>query len=234
MTPDERLATLEREGAGRFDPEAHRLCRRLLDAGLDARASDRLDKLARALAAGRRAAREAIDALRARGGVVDGDLAASFEAGDFRCARRTARRALRSLDAGRHGSIPRWARAIAERAKASTARLPTELASRLAAFEARPIAPPEEARAIASALSRALFDEARATTRATVALARLADHVPEAAGPYNTHALAAHTLEVLATLSPEYVASYVAMLDDLASLDALDAPAPRAPTRRRR
>ena len=57
-----------------------------------------------------------------------------------------------------------------------------------------------------------------AELRASAATARAADQVAEAAGPYNGAAVASRTLDELVALAPGYVGSYVAWLEDLASL----------------
>ncbi len=75
--------------------------------------------------------------------------------------------------------------------------------------------------------------EGRATAivaeiRAPAATARAAAQVPEAAGPYNGAAVVARALDELLALAPAYVGSYVAWLEDLASLAELpERPAPR-------
>lgn len=69
-----------------------------------------------------------------------------------------------------------------------------------------------------------------AEIRATTATARAAAQVPEAAGPYNGAAVASRALEELAALAPGYVSSYVAWLEDLATLAEL--PDRRAPRRK--
>lgn len=63
----------------------------------------------------------------------------------------------------------------------------------------------------------ALVEEIRATT----ATAQATEQVPEAAGPYHGAAVAARALEELAALAPGYVSSFVASLEDLASLAQL-------------
>ncbi len=54
--------------------------------------------------------------------------------------------------------------------------------------------------------------------RATVAIARSADNLPESAGRYNSQALAIRALAEMAELSPEYVRVLVAAIDDLAAV----------------
>lgn len=60
-----------------------------------------------------------------------------------------------------------------------------------------------------------------AEIRATTATARAAEQVSEGAGPYNGAAVAARTLEELVAIAPGYVSSYVAWLEDLATLAEL-------------
>jgi len=69
-----------------------------------------------------------------------------------------------------------------------------------------------------------------AEIRATTATARAAEQVSEGAGPYNGAAVASRTLGELAALAPGYVSSYVAWLEDLASLAEL--PERRVPRRK--
>lgn len=77
----------------------------------------------------------------------------------------------------------------------------------------------------------ALVEEIRATT----ATARAAEQVPEAAGPYHGAAVAARALEELAALAPGYVSSFVASLEDLATLAQLpERRTPRSATARTR
>lgn len=237
MSARERLEALDRERAARFDPEGVRFIERLVEAGLEARAEGRLDKLASELAEARREAEAIAKQIADAGGTLDPVLVSALEEGDYRHARRLAKRMLVELDTSRGSATESWARGVAARARTRAIRLSPDLAFRVEALERRPesTAGRREAHALGIALSRALFEESRASTRATVALARAADHVPESAGPYNTRALAAQALGALATLSPSYLSGYVAMLDDLAALDRLDAPPPKSkPFGRRR
>lgn len=78
------------------------------------------------------------------------------------------------------------------------------------------------------ASSRALFRDSAERARAALAVARAADNLPEAAGPYNAQVLAARALEAMNALSPEYLRTFIAALDDLAAVQALTAePEPR-------
>ena len=94
--------------------------------------------------------------------------------------------------------------------------------------------------ALGDALSHALLRESAESARATLAVARATDNLPEAAGPYNGQVLVARTLAAMAELAPAYVRAVVAAADDLAALEALLAPeAPKAkakakPAKRRR
>ena len=77
---------------------------------------------------------------------------------------------------------------------------------------------------IARAVSRAMFVDSVASSRAALAIARATDNVPSESGPYNCHAIAARVLGELSTLSPGYAQALVAGLDDLAALDGLPLP----------
>jgi hypothetical protein len=231
VTPRERLARLAEAHAERFDPEGLRFAERLLSAGLEKRAEARLDKLEHDLAAAKAEAEEALTRLEKTGVAASEAARRAMSEGDYRLARRLASRALRSQD---ERPIPRWALAIAERARERRGELPRSLALRLDALTG-PATTAREARDVAEALSRALYRESLSSARAALALARAADEVPDEAGPYNTSALAAQVLAVFGELSPEYTASLVRMLDELAALEALSATidAPRTGKRRR-
>jgi hypothetical protein len=93
--------------------------------------------------------------------------------------------------------------------------------------------------ALGAAVSSALLSASAESVRATIAVARAADNLPEAAGPYNGQVLAARALAAMAELSPAYVRAVVAAADDLAALDARLAPEAqkpkaRAPAKRKR
>jgi hypothetical protein len=87
---------------------------------------------------------------------------------------------------------------------------------------------------LAHELSQALFGESMAASRATVAMARATDNVPEVSGPYNPQSVAARALAELAVLAPAYARALVASLDDLVVLDAVAPPPAPKPSRRRR
>jgi hypothetical protein len=85
--------------------------------------------------------------------------------------------------------------------------------------------------ALGDALSRALLRQSAESARATLAVARATDNLPEAAGPYNGQVLVARTLAELAELAPAYVRALVAAADDLAAMEALLTPEAQKPKR---
>ena len=234
-----QIDALAREGAARFDPEGFRLITRLIEGGLAARAGLRIEKLERELRETRGEVEGLVATLKRSEARIGVELASAMSDGDYRVARRLALLALRDVEASKHSAVPRWALSIAAKARTRAIRLPQDLAHRLDAFERRSEAassPESEVRALAVEVSRALFDESIASTRATIAVARAADNVPESAGPYNTQALAAQALGALAALSPSYLRAYVATLDDLCALEPLatiDSKAAVPPRRKR-
>jgi hypothetical protein len=165
---------------------------------------------------------------------------------------RLVRRIERQDDSRRRASALAWLGRIASRARGHGARLPEDLrqlvehvASRPAMAGAPGSAPgtilaekdapsPRTARLLANALSRAMFRETAEAARATLAMARTTDNLPDAAGPYNGQVLAARALREMARLSPGYLQAYIAGLDDLAALEATPEPTVVRSARRRR
>ncbi|KYG09289.1 hypothetical protein BE21_18715, partial [Sorangium cellulosum] len=88
-----------------------------------------------------------------------------------------------------------------------------------------------QAQALSNALSTALFHESLVSARATLAVARAADNVPEDAGPYNAQVLAARALCAAERLSAHYLRALVASLQDLGALSAALEPQPAKPTK---
>jgi hypothetical protein len=219
-----RLDALARRGAARFDPEGFRLISRLIEGGLEARASQRVDKLEQEHAEAGREAEALLARLKLLEARIGADLTRAIDEGDYRVARRLAIVALGNVEADARSAVPRWALSIAAKARTRAVRLPRDLARRVDAFVDQPPSArgvDGELRALAAEVSRALFDDSIASTRATIAVARATDNVPESAGPYNTQALAAQALGALANLSPSYLRAYVATLDDLSALEPL-------------
>ena len=205
---DARLAALRAAGAHRFDPAGYRLVEALLEraraldggarARLAARASARLAALDAAFHRARADAEAHLRALADAGLPHDGALAAALALGDFPAVARTARRRLRALAAERKTTaVPSLARLRGEVA-ARDVRLPGPLARDLAELPCdgdvveRRVK--RQAQALSSALSTALFHESLVSARATLAVARAADNVPEDAGPYNAQVLASRAL----------------------------------------
>ena len=185
-----------------FDPEGARFVDRLLEAGLDERASVRLTELERAFEAAKVELDDARRKLQEGGAPEPAELACAAEEGDLRHARRLAEKALRDHERIRRSPASRWALALAERARTRSLRLAPELASRVRGLGAADAPSVDEARALAADLSRALYDESVSGVRAAVAIARVRDNLPEGAGPYNPHVIAAEALDRIGALSP--------------------------------
>lgn len=220
-----------------FDPDGAQFVDRLLDAGLDARAEERLAELERTAATAKIELDDARRRLRESGAPEPAELTCAVAEGDLRHARRLAEKALRDHERARSSPASRWARGLAERARTRSLRLAPDLASRVRGLAAVDAPSVDEARALAAELSRALYDESLSGARAAVAIARVRDNLPEGAGPYNPQVIAAEALDRLGALSPDYAAAIIASLDDLAALDALLPPPKtksRAPARRKR
>ncbi|WP_437896599.1 DUF2894 domain-containing protein [Sorangium sp. So ce124] len=244
---DARLAALRAAGAHRFDPAGYRLVEALLEraraldggarARLAARASARLAALDAAFHRARADAEAHLRALADAGLPHDGALAAALALGDFPAVVRTARRRLRALAAERKTTaVPSLARLRGEVA-ARDVRLPEPLARDLAELPCdgdvveRRVK--RQAQALSSALSTALFHESLVSARATLAVARAADNVPEDAGPYNAQVLAARALCAAERLSEHYLRALVASLQDLGALAAALEPQPEKPARKK-
>ncbi|WP_437569650.1 DUF2894 domain-containing protein [Sorangium sp. So ce542] len=240
-----RLAALRAAGAHRFDPAGYRFIEALLEraraldraarARLDARASARLTAFEAAFHRARADAEAQLRALADAGIPDDGALAAALSLGDLPAVARAARRRLRALAAERQTTaVPSLARLRGEIA-ARDVRLPEPLARDLAELPCdgdvveRRVK--RQAQALSNALSTALFHESLVSARATLAVARAADNVPEDAGPYNAQVLAARALSAAERLSAHYLRALVASLQDLGALSAALAPQPDKPTK---
>jgi len=244
MSPEglrERLGRLQKEGISHFDAIGMSFIEALLSraetagggAGerLFARVEERLDRIEAAFVAAREQAARALAEFEEAGGEVPSELEQALARGEFDIVRQSARRRLNELVRGRARIripyLPRLAREALER----DIKPIEDLAQSLAAMAGEDglIERRQLGRALlfSSALSRALLRESLERARAPLALARAADNVPEAAGPYNPQALAARALAAVSELSPSYLRAFVAMLDDLAALDAAAEPAPR-------
>ncbi|WP_433930828.1 DUF2894 domain-containing protein [Sorangium cellulosum] len=242
-----RLAALQAAGAHRFDPASYRLIEALLEragsldggarARLAARAADRLAALEASFHRARAEAEAQLRALADAGIPDDGALAAALALGDLPAVARAARRRLRALAQGRQKTaVPSLARLRGEIA-ARDVRLPEPLARDLARLPCdgdvveRRVK--RQAQALSNALSTALFHESLVSARATLAVARAADNVPEDAGPYNAQVLAARALCAAERLSEPYLRALVASLQDLGALAAALEPPPEKPTRKK-
>ncbi|AUX37405.1 hypothetical protein SOCE836_096280 [Sorangium cellulosum] len=240
-----RLAALRASGAHRFDPASYRFIEALLEraraldggarARLDARASARLTALEAAFHRARADAEAQLRALADAGIPDDGALAAALSLGDLPAVARAARRRLRALAAERQTTaVPSLARLRGE-AAARDVRLPAPLARDLAELPCdgdvveRRVK--RQAQALSNALSTALFHESLVSARATLAVARAADNVPEDAGPYNAQVLAARALCAAERLSAHYLRALVASLQDLGALSAALEPQPAKPAK---
>ncbi|MGK3999040.1 DUF2894 domain-containing protein [Sorangium sp. So ce1024] len=242
-----RLAALQAAGAHRFDPAGCRFIEALLEraasldggagARLAARAADRLAALEASFHRARADAEAQLRALADAGIPDDGPLAAALAQGDLPAVVRGARRRLRALAEGRQKTaVPALARLRGEIA-ARDVRLPEPLARDLAQLPCdgdvveRRVK--RQAQALSNALSTALFHESLVSARATLAVARAADNVPEDAGPYNAQVLAARALCAAERLSEPYLRALVAGLQDLGALAAALEPPPEKPARKK-
>lgn len=246
-SPEARLARLRADGADHFDPPAYYCVEALLSraralgggaaARLEARAAARLDLLEEALRRARADAEGHLRALTVAGGDVDPALRAALRRGDLAAVRRGARRGLRELLAARRKTAVPWLARLRGEAAAREIRLPPEIERGLAELgcdgDLVERHAHHRARALSNALSAALFRESVGTARAALAVARAADNIPEDAGPYNAHALAARALQAVERVSPAYLRALFEGLDDLAALEAALAPEPGKVGKRR-
>lgn len=225
-----RLCELEQAGAGALDPEGARFARRLLDAGLLDRAAWGLDRLALALETARREAEIALAALPGTTPQID----AALGAGRLREAARLARVAAAGRTAEAHAPALSWGRRVAERARAQTPRAGGAVAQALTRLGvALEGSRGRDAAREASALSEALLDDALASGRAAVTLARARAEVSGDSGPYNPRGVAARALDELARVAPGYARALALDLEELAVLAQLPvATKPRALGRR--
>lgn len=232
-----RLESLRAQGAEVFDGPGFRFIEGLLDRaeGLDGaagahlkrRAADRLSTFEATFASGRAEARATLATLDAAGADPDGAFADAFARGDYGFVRREAPRALRraktdDVDAARERVVR-----LARQARSRGLTLPPPLRARLNAATTAPAHAPEtlpELRAAGDQLARALFREAADHARSALVVARAADRLPDAVGPYNPEALSARALALVESLSPGYLRATLAGLEDLAALRRLPEP----------
>ena len=229
----DRLHALADRGAESFDPEGYRLAARLIDAQIDARALLRIEKLEQELEQTKQRLAEQLELLRERGIELSEPALQAQQSGDL----RKTLRLLQRLEAGRveePQSSSRWAAMLAARAQKRAVRLPEELAFRVDRLTQAPEAPVPQASELAHALSHVMFVDSIASSRATLAIARASDNVPEDSGPYNPQVIAARALAELAELSPSYAQAFVSGLDDLASLEGIPLPSRNKQSGRRR
>jgi hypothetical protein len=204
-------------------------------ARLEARATERVSALDDALT---RESADVADELDAMGELAPAEVRAALERGDPKGARRALKRARFEAARAREPVEVPWAARLGGDA---TARGEHALAHELTALCATGVidrGAHAQAVALGGAVSSALFRSSAESVRATVAIARSADSVPESAGPYNGQVLAARALTAMAELSPAYARVVVAAIDDLAALDARLTPQPAKakarPAKRRR
>lgn len=240
-----RLAALREAGADAFDAPGLGLAEALLGraealggaAGerLLGRAEERVTRLEEAFG---RACAEARAEIAAQPEVDLREAREALERGDPRAARRALRRATATASRAKERISVPWAVRLGG---AVAARGEEELSRELSALcEGGAVERGSHAQAVAlgEAASAALLRGSLESTRATIAIARSADNLPEAAGPYNGQVLAARALAAMAELSPAYARAVIAAVDDLAALDArLGAEPPKArarPARKKR
>ncbi|MEZ4469262.1 MAG: DUF2894 domain-containing protein [bacterium] len=232
----DRLAALRAAGAAGYDGAGLRFVEALLEraAALDgeaatrlmARAEARLDALTERLHADRSVARALLATLQAADADPEGEYAAAFAGGDYRRLLREAELALqRARNDGGRPDRERLTR-LCGQARHQGLRLPAEVEQALIAEE------PGAARRAADQLAQALFRHVVSDARGTVSLARAADRLPAAIGPYNAAALAGQVLAAAEALSPAWLRTLLTSMEDLGTLSILPAPPP--PRRRRR
>jgi hypothetical protein len=228
-----RVEALRRDFAAVFDGPGLGLIESLLaraerlggDAGarLSARASLRVEALEAALA---RATLEVTRELDALGDAAPAAAREALARGDRQAARRAIRRARAGLARAREQVGVAWAARLAGEA---TSRGEDGLGRELTALCGEGVIDRDahaHAVALGSTLSSSLFRRSAESARATVAIARSADNLPESAGRYNSQVLALRALSEMAELSPGYVRVVVAAIDDLAAVETLLGPSP--------
>ncbi len=222
----ERLARLEAAGAAGFDALGLAALRSLVAraeglsegarALLAPRIEARLLRLETALTAARRAAEDALQEL---GEPRDPALEEALGRGDFQAVHRGVQQRIRERSVGQRLVPIGWIPRLQAQAAARGLRLDEGLARGLGELDRTPGFVEQRARGRASALGNALsirlFRDSVESARAVFSMARASDNVPEAAGPYNGQALAARALAAIAELSPSYLRSFLAGLDDL-------------------
>lgn len=238
ISPEERLESLKADGAATYDPPGLRFIEALLiraqaldgeaAARLRARATARIDALRDRLEADRSTAEALVDTLRAAGADPEAEYEKAFESGDFRRILRESERALgrAKAEAGPtdRGRLSR----LCGQARRQGLGLPPEVEAALVS-EA-----PDAARQAADQLAQALFRHISRDARGAVAVARAADRLPAAVGPYNPAALAGQVLAAAEALSPAWLRSVLSSLEDLGTLQALPPLPARSHGRRRR
>lgn len=251
--PAALVGALREAGAEVFDPPGFAFVTALLARAeaLPGAARDRVRDRARqrialldaALRAARADVERAIGALVEEGGEVPAAVGAALARGEIDWARREIRRARRALIERRREIALPWVARLRGEAEARGASLPDEIARDLDRLAARGGAVDRDdhgrAVAVGTAVSTALLAASAESVRAAIAVARAADNLPAAAGPYNGQVLAARALAAMADLAPDYVRAVVAAADDLADAEARIAPVASKPkarpaTRRRR
>lgn len=250
--PEGRLAALRAEGAEVFDVPGFGLVASLLaraaalgggaGALLVGRARLRMEALGAALREARAAAEMELGALVEDGAVVAPELREALFRGEVTRVRREVRRTLRERARERQRVQISWVTRLHGDALSRGARLSADVVRDLDGLGGADSTVERGAHghavALGDALSCSLLRDSAESARATLAVARAADNLPEDAGPYNGQVLVARMLAAMAELSPTYVRAMVAAADDLAALEALLAPKaqktkPKAAKRRR-
>jgi hypothetical protein len=245
IAPEERLAALRASGAEAFDPEGFGLVIALLDRAealgggardrLRQRAAERIELLDASLRKARADAERDVAKLIEAGAPVGPEVRDAIGRGEIAGVKRAIRGARRALvESRRRVEVP-WAMRLHDTARARGARLPPEVARDLDRLAEDGGAVPRDAHAravaVGSTVATALLRESAESARATIAVARAADNLPDTAGPYNGQVLAARALGAMAAISPAYVSAVVAAIDDLAGAEARITPATPKPAR---
>jgi hypothetical protein len=246
----ERLARLIERGALGFDALGVAQVRALMAkaealsegaaARVRARIEERVGRLEARFESERARAVAAVEALAAEGIDAGEALREALARGEFEAVHRGCRRARDERRAGEELLPILWIPRLRAQASARGMRLSEELARGLAELDRTPgfVERRSLARAsrLGNELSIRLFRDSLASARASFAMARASDNVPEAAGPYNGQALSARALAAMAELSPSYLKAFLAGLDDLETVALALSPETKkakAPRRKR-
>lgn len=237
----ERLDGLRADGGAEYDPLGQAMIVTLVTRAeaedvavqtlLIPRIEARLRSLESAFREGRAGAHGEIATLEGAGIEPSVAVREALQRGDFASVRRGARQLQGARKEAKKPARVPWIARLRGEARSRDLALSDEVTRGLDALQAEDgtvdRTEMRRAQALGNAMSSALFRESAEGARAELAVARAADNLPDGAGPYNGQVLAAKALAAMAALSPGYVRSLIAGLDDLAAMEALLAPEER-------